>query len=67
MIANTVNYALFNGVPDYCELHGNSIGISALSIGLSLSILNDVEKALDALKQVYKFALYTTKIDNSLK
>ncbi|MFL1616161.1 hypothetical protein GHT89_16315 [Acinetobacter baumannii] len=60
MIANTDNYALFNGVPDYCEIHGNSIGVSALSIGLSLSILNDVEKALDALKQVYKFESFDT-------
>lgn len=55
MIASIDNYALFAGVPELCELHGNNQQVSALKIGISLSVLNNVEIALTALQGVLKF------------
>ncbi|EPX3531549.1 MULTISPECIES: hypothetical protein [Acinetobacter] len=55
MISNTDNYALFFGVPELCEFHGNNQQVTALNIGISLNVLNNVEIALTALQGVLNF------------
>lgn len=55
MIANIDNYALFTGVPELCELHGDNQMVSSLKIGINLSVLSDVQVAIAALQSVLKF------------
>ncbi|MCE7534299.1 hypothetical protein [Acinetobacter nosocomialis] len=55
MIAAIDNYAIFAGVPELCELHGDNQQVSALKIGISLSVLSNVEIALTALQGVLEF------------